>query len=210
MPEAGILVPDVSSSADLMRIAELTDESMLAAGAADYFQTLLQKTTQTRLASEPPAIELKPPAMLICGSRLTWPDRQKDCQKVPMPVVLASGMGSGPMHFSAFLLGIGDEEKADSSNALERLAGLSSIMIPGFDVQTVLMEGGATAAAVAQRLGWNRLAVVSTAPAGVGVLRPLGMQPTEEQSAAPLVLIKPGSYAWPEEIWSAFCALAFA
>lgn len=210
LPDAGIIVPDVATSADLDRLAELTDDSLLAAGAVDYFRALLEKRTGANGAAVEQPVELKPTAVLICGSRVSWPERQKACQAVPMPVVLASGSGSGPLTFGAFLLGIGEDEEANPASALQKLAGIASAMIPGFDVQTVLIEGGATAAAVAQKLGWHRLAVVAAAPAGVGVLRPMPIQQAETPPSAPLVLIKPGSYAWPEEIWSAFCAVSRA
>lgn len=208
LPDTGIIVPDVATSADLNRLAELTDGSLLAAGAADYFQALLEQRRGAKVAAAEHPVELKPTAVLICGSRVTWPQRQNACQAVPMPVVLADGSGSGPLTFGAFLLGIGEEDAADPASALQQLAGIASAMIPGLDVQTVLIEGGATSAAVAQKLGWHRLAVVAAAPAGVGVLRPVPIQPAKTPPHAPLVLIKPGSYAWPQEIWSAFCALA--
>jgi len=68
-------------------------------------------------------------------------------------------------------------------------------------VATLLAEGGATAATICDRIGWSRFTVSDRSPAGVGVLAPL------VPGAAPRVFIKPGSYAWPKEIWQPFCQL---
>jgi hypothetical protein len=55
------------------------------------------------------------------------------------------------------------------------------------------VEGGATAAALVRRLGWVRLSVCQEWATGVVSLEIKGQ-------AQPLVTMKPGSYAWPEEI----------
>ncbi len=101
--------------------------------------------------------------------------------------------------FSAKLLGIGELNiVASQTEMLSRLADVASEIVRVANVKTLLAEGGATAAAIAQRQGWQRLKVVATAPAGIGVLLPLA-------GGSPLVLIKPGSYSWPREIWESFC-----
>jgi uncharacterized protein YgbK (DUF1537 family) len=81
---------------------------------------------------------------------------------------------------------------------LRSLAESASKYVEAGSVNTLLAEGGATAAAIAEQFGWKRFEVVATAPAGVGLLRPIA-------SRSPLVLIKPGSYPWPAEIWQSFC-----
>jgi len=81
-------------------------------------------------------------------------------------------------------------------------------------VRTVLVEGGATAAALVEHLHWKRFRVAASAPAGVGVLKPEA--PAKESADSPslalqastaeppTLLIKPGSYDWPDEIWRQF------
>jgi hypothetical protein len=206
MPLAGIIIPDATSTADLAILAGQVDDHTLPAGAADFFDMLLKIRPHPSPPPNPCPIAslIKPPALLVCGSRIAWPARLAACQAVPMPVVLASGSGTGPLSFRKFLLGIGDQEAADPSAALEKLAAISAAMIEGLEVKTILVEGGATASALAQRMNWQRFQVVAPAAAGIGVLRPL---PSDESAAAPLVLIKPGSYPWPAEIWTAFTHL---
>jgi uncharacterized protein YgbK (DUF1537 family) len=75
------------------------------------------------------------------------------------------------------------------------LARLTAQVLRRARVATLLVDGGTTAAAVVRRLGWKRFAVAAAAPAGIGILQPLG------DPAAPQVWIKPGSYPWPAEVW---------
>jgi D-threonate/D-erythronate kinase len=58
----------------------------------------------------------------------------------------------------------------------------------------LVIEGGATAAAIVRALGWDQLTVVAEAGPGVVTLRP---------AAAPdcLLTLKPGSYPWPDLWW---------
>ena len=62
-------------------------------------------------------------------------------------------------------------------------------------VFTLCVEGGATAAELAGEMGWTCLAAVpSPELPGVSALRPVA---TRE----PLLLVKPGSYPWPQQLW---------
>ena len=61
-------------------------------------------------------------------------------------------------------------------------------------VAQVFVEGGATAKALVQRMGWKRLLVYRELAPGV-----VSMQ--AEGCPGPLLTMKPGSYPWPEEVW---------
>jgi len=91
--------------------------------------------------------------------------------------------------------------ESNGETTLRMLAQHAARLSSQLSAKTILAEGGATAAALANEMNWTRFQVVATAPAGVGVLQPLG----SKTSNAPLFLIKPGSYPWPPEIWQAFC-----
>jgi uncharacterized protein YgbK (DUF1537 family) len=58
----------------------------------------------------------------------------------------------------------------------------------------VFAEGGATAVALARRMGWESFSVVRELAPGVVGLRPRG------QERAPELIMKPGSYRWPEGV----------
>jgi uncharacterized protein YgbK (DUF1537 family) len=66
-------------------------------------------------------------------------------------------------------------------------------VLAGSGVGRLYVEGGATARAIVERLGWVRLAVHAELAPGIVALQPIG-------AAAPLVIPKPGSYPWPDPI----------
>jgi D-threonate/D-erythronate kinase len=198
-PATGIFLPEASSWSDLYRLARDASPETLLAGAADFFAALLDVRCQQRSVAASP-IPIVPPALLVCGSRASWPARRTDCVAARIPLIaLEDGFGTGSRTFGALAVGIGERKLAGAGTLLSFLSQLVAFVVNNSAVQTLLIEGGATAAAIAEEFNWTRFAVESSAPAGVGVLRPLA-------PLAPLVLIKPGSYPWPSEIWQAFVA----
>jgi len=73
------------------------------------------------------------------------------------------------------------------------LAQLAADVLQRFTPDLVLAEGGATAARLVEQLGWSRLHVVREWAPGVVEL-------TAEHSAKPALIIKPGSYPWPDPL----------
>jgi uncharacterized protein YgbK (DUF1537 family) len=68
-------------------------------------------------------------------------------------------------------------------------------IVENVSVGRLLLEGGATAAAILYQLRWTRLTVATCLARGLAGLRPV-------VSAGPLVVIKPGTYDWPDDIFS--------
>jgi uncharacterized protein YgbK (DUF1537 family) len=77
----------------------------------------------------------------------------------------------------------------------DRLAQAVELTLERCVAARVFLEGGATAAAVVGQLGIQRFRAQPSPGPGVGALEPVGQE-------GPLFLIKPGSYPWPEEVWS--------
>lgn len=190
-----IFAPDIGDATILAQLAQRTLVTTLAAGAADYFAALLDaRRAGQGNAREAAGAAIGRPTLLVCGSQAAWQTRQQECQQAGIPIVASSDL----------LVTMAVAELAnrgvlvialDSRSQLARLAAWVAALMEATPVATILAEGGATAAAIAEQLGWKRFRVVQTAPAGVGVLQPL------DCSGAPVFLIKPGSYAWPDEIW---------
>jgi uncharacterized protein YgbK (DUF1537 family) len=204
---SGIIVPDVASLSELAGMAAQMDDSILAAGAADFFEAMLdrwQKPLSLPRASETPQ-PISKPALLVCGSRVAWPQRVAACEAAKIPIQQVNGPEwvpkndvSRPIECAVGLLGLGDQTHPDRLQALHELGELASQVIRTWNVKTLLLEGGATAAAVVSELGWKHFSVQASASPGVGYLRPI------DDESAPLLLIKPGSYPWPSEIWQSF------
>lgn len=200
---AAISVPDVLDVVGVRELARSLDAATLPAGAADFFTAVLTERTGRQQAAHQAQVTLSPPLLLICGSRASWPQRRAAAIAASIPVVCLddSPAAESPNAHRALQIGIRESTPDGTTPAklLTRLTQLAASVIQSTQFGTILVEGGATAAALAEQMGWTRFRVVATAPAGVGVLLPL-------TAAAPPVLIKPGSYDWPPEIWLQFLA----
>ncbi len=96
---------------------------------------------------------------------------------------------------SAVMLAIGGGTHcASSSGLLKRLVATVRQVLVDHQPERVYLEGGATAAAVLQELGWQRLRVREPVNFGIASLEVIGCE-------APTIFIKPGSYSWPNEVW---------
>ncbi len=197
---AGVAVPDVTTDNDVRSQAERLDEQTLPVGAVDFFSALLALRVPRRSIPESKqAVSGK--TLLVCGSEASWPQRSSQAQARGIPTfalpydipAAAHALGAN----QAVLVGIGDATRAphvSSAELARQLAQTVAAILGQTSVETLLLEGGATSAAVIAALGWTRLRVEQAADPGVGVLRPIAEQ-------APLVVIKPGSYSWPAAFW---------
>lgn len=217
LPRRTLSVPNATSVDELRQLSRTLPPETLAAGAADFFTCLLEQEVVSPTAAPPEFTrEVRTPALFVCGSKASWSKHADACAAagVPvqplMPAFLRERLPIDELPYwsreaaaklkghGRLLLGIGPypSPQADPAELAATLARLTMQVLERAAVATLLVDGGTTAAAVVRRLGWNRFAVASAAPAGIGVLRPVG------QAAAPQVWIKPGSYPWPVEVWS--------
>lgn len=87
----------------------------------------------------------------------------------------------------------GDVKPASTKVLTERLSLLTEAILLDKTLQHVLVTGGATAYALLNRMGWNKLIAVEQYSQGVvRMLSGVGAQPD--------LVLKPGSYPWPEGI----------
>ena len=163
--DSATIVPDTANPADLTRHAGEVDATTLAAGAADFFAALLDERCSPGVSSANAPPMLDAPALLVCGSQNSWPARRAECLTAGVPVATIDDSGGPMVPFSALLLGIGELNTGISqSDMLDRLADVANEQMQSANVNTLLAEGGATAAAIADRQAWLRLEVVATAP----------------------------------------------
>jgi uncharacterized protein YgbK (DUF1537 family) len=202
-----IEVPDVCSPADLSSLAARVNDQTLAAGGVEFFQALLRRHHGHR---SPPAAGPLPDCvdLLVCGSaQACGQGRAADCQRLGVPVVIMPD--PTPYDWSddvrralairgRAMVAIGPDKRAGAPTALAaQLAESIAAVIRATSITTMGIEGGATAAAILRTMGWTRLtALPSPDLDGVTALRPIGAT-----APAPLLLVKPGSYPWPDRIW---------
>jgi uncharacterized protein YgbK (DUF1537 family) len=210
-----IEVPDVATVNDLRQQASRIQVNTLAAGAADFFAALLEaRMDPSRGQADAGSPPIEPPALLACGSQAAWSQRQRQCAAAGLPALKLSPSDS----FSAtqqavqrlqtggaVVLAI-DDAASEHSDLLSLMADATEHIARHARLATLLAEGGATAAAIAQRLNWTRMSVYGAAE-GVGILQPLAVGWAMPTNPPPKFIIKPGSYPWPEVIWTSFCRL---
>jgi D-threonate/D-erythronate kinase len=217
---SGIETPDVVSAADLARLAATVEANTLSAGGVDFFSALLAakvRLARAKTFEENCAMRAEGPSLFVCGSNTAWlAGRSEQCaqrgiQIYSMPRGLfemelreellarwAASAASALRERGAALLAIGGEEPVPGvtpAMLTDRLAQAVDLTLEQSVPACVFLEGGATAAAVVGQLGLERFHAQPSPGPGVGALQPVGQE-------SPLFLIKPGSYPWPEAVWS--------
>lgn len=196
---AGVTLPDAQSPDDVLQQARALPPAALPVGAADFFRALLE--VRTPRLNPRPAPPLPPgPTLLVCGSAASWPLRLAEAKArglpaFPLPHDPAAIARTLPVT-GRVLLGVGDgpATAGQSPESLAtRLAESTRALLGETPVNRLMLEGGATAAAVLLALRWTRLRAVASL-GGVAVLHPAGTN-------GPALFIKPGSYAWPAALW---------
>ncbi len=200
----GVATPDAATATDVARVAATVDTHTLPVGAVDFFDALLAARRSTGVTPtarvEPESIQHSP-ALIVCGSTASWAQRRAEAAAQGIPVFalphdVAAAAGALQTHGRA-LIGIGDGPATHGHSPTE-LVGQLAASVAAILRQTMparlLLEGGATTAAVMRALGWTRLRASEISAQGIGVLR-------SARSGSPLLCIKPGSYPWPPELW---------
>lgn len=191
-------VPDVATRDDLRRWAARVTSNTLAAGAAEFFQACLEGAAVSVAAA--PSSPLAGSRLFACGSPAAWASgRRQQLAEHGIPTVTAGpdAVASAHRHLSqrgAVQMASGSMT-GDPDDIADQFSQLVVDLVARCRVEYLLLEGGATAAAVIQRLGWTRLVAQQELAAGTVVLREAG-------GLAPRLVVKPGSYGWPAAAFS--------
>jgi uncharacterized protein YgbK (DUF1537 family) len=211
LPLDGINIGEASNLDDVRLWASRTSNRVLPAGGVDFFQMLLEHHGYTIV--KPSAVSLSPGITLfVCGSAAASSAHLvARAEAERLPVCPMPDLDSGPAAFDAWwqsvvraldaagrALMIIHQPLDRSPGAPERfqtaLAGAAARVLATRSVANLLLEGGATAAAICRKMGWNSFDVPGELAPGIAELQPL-------QSPHQHLFVKPGSYAWPEAVW---------
>jgi uncharacterized protein YgbK (DUF1537 family) len=211
LPVTGIALCDAADLTTIQRRAAEVDTTTLPVGGADFFRAVLggQQT-------QPPEAPRRDRATLvICGSA---------CERSRSEVATRAAGGGLVIDFPFALCGDATRDRrvawAHDAAARVRSDGSAWVAARGSvadgwaahlrtamadaivhllehepTIDHVLIEGGATAAAIAERAGWTSLVVERELAGGVVSVRPVGADGSTRRPAT--VVLKPGSYAWP-------------
>ena len=202
----GIIMPDAESTDDIRRIiAEYNDGQTLFAGAADLFSVLLKMTHgdtpthshQTSAISHPTsAILHQPSTLILCGSTQSKP-LDWGIPIAPMPREVYDGSEDISLwdtsHYSdtnSLILTMPYTHRTGKAAAVHlrtmmalKAKELMILHCPNH----LIIEGGATAWATLQALGWSHFQIVSQIAPGVVQMR---------AENGTYITLKPGSYPW--------------
>jgi uncharacterized protein YgbK (DUF1537 family) len=220
IPASGIVLGEVSTSADVQEWVCRRNAQMLVAGGAEFFGALLNVLHPMPKMSEPStAVRVGRSSgiireLFVCGSTSEY-TRQfvSDADRNGIPVY--SFLRSRTKCFSVnplavecigreailefrshprVILEIGRpliEQRTVARKLARYLAQTAVLVIARAKPDHVYAEGGATAAELVRQLGWRRLKVLKELAPGVTTL-------SLPERDKPLLTIKPGSYpGWP-------------
>lgn len=196
--EKHIITPDATSTADVERlVAAYGDADTLLAGAADLFAAKLATLPTGTSAAAPPTWGTTGGCVLIvCGSTQSRP-LQLGLPVAPMPLSVYDGATDlegwqtdayEPSH--GLILTIPHRHRTGKAAAqhLRRMTALMVRRLVGVRrPDELFIEGGATAFATLQALGWASFQVEAELAPGVVRLR---------ADNGTRVTLKPGSYPW--------------
>jgi uncharacterized protein YgbK (DUF1537 family) len=213
LPSAGVIVGEASSPDDVVRWARAVDAVTLPAGGAEFFSAWLGTLGYPSNAPTA-ALELQSPLLVISGT--TVPESRAMFARLlraGLPVIPLNELIIRPFPRDAVAARRWAEEVAmalatrgvaithapswpmtvpDAVAAIRGALADLATRLQRHDAFThLVIEGGATAAAIVRALGWDELAVVAEWAPGVATLSP---------TRAPRcrLTLKPGSYPWPD------------
>jgi uncharacterized protein YgbK (DUF1537 family) len=218
LPASGIIVGEAATLSDLQHWAERRDAKTVVAGAAEFFGALLAVTGQAVSAARRDAASVPPEGreLFVCGTTsrsgrdFLSAARARRTPVFSLPAELAWNADFTPAAMEAVanrviaalrshpraILTIGlpaIREPVKARLLAEHLVGLAGVVMSRSEVGHVYAEGGATAAALVRRMGWDRMKVLRELAPGVATLAVKG-------DKSLLLTIKPGSYTWPAAV----------
>jgi len=191
----GLLILETGEAGALAAGAAKLTPGMLPVGSLDFFQACLDQWFPERRAGEGAAAALAPVARtaIVCGSRAGWPGRVASAERHGWAVTILGEAVPERTLAANTLFGLGDRDHGSALDAAERLGAAAARLIAHGRPDRICLEGGHTAASVLTALGWRDLELAGEAAPGVALAR--------SNAHHAEILIKPGSYDWPEAIW---------
>ena len=203
----GIIMPDAESEEDIQKvITKYNDGKTLFAGAADLFSAILGHSRDTSDSRET-RVSNSPSTLILCGSTQSKP-LDLGIPIAPMPREIYDGSNDLSLWDTSayqekhsliltmpFTHRTGKEAAVHLRTMMAQKAKklITEYLLPTLDREGtgeslhLIIEGGATAWATLQALGWTQFEIVAQIAPGV-----VQMSATN----GTLVTLKPGSYPW--------------
>lgn len=191
-----IRFPDIENTFDLQKLAESMDRNTLAAGASEFFCAVFGIPESSR---GNPHLPPGGKRLWVSGSRATLEYRRDQFEVSGISMVEAAlardwltGASAALQQGREVALECPREKVCDSSQLLSELVDAFVGLMATEKPDQIFVEGGATARACADGMGWTSFQVGKECAPGVVALRPV-------ESPGSIIVVKPGSYLWPRE-----------
>lgn len=206
--EKALIVGDAAEAGDLARWARSVGSDTLAAGSSAFFEQWLFRgappRTQNSVAPDFPS-----PTLMISGTTVSsqrdWIRRLSRVAPLCLETLQDRSVCEhcvadhlvGGESTAVYVDGPLSAEPEIAAKIPEALAEVAALAVNLGLTRHLIVEGGATAAAIVRRFGWDEFKVVFEWQPGVVSLRP-----TDRPEVT--LTLKPGSYPWPEQIAHTF------
>lgn len=215
LADAGILVGDAETREDLETWARRLEPDVLAAGSGAFFDAVLSAHLEPTNSWETTTTQPESPEPLLLISGTTAPAQRallETAQRNGLPACalrVPFPGGANPVARQvhqylksvqrAYVFPTATHESSASVAAAIRteLAAIAQRAVHEDQVKHLVIEGGATAAAIADSLSWRSFRVVHEWSPGIVTMQPDGHPGLQ-------VTLKPGSYPWPNALQSLF------
>lgn len=196
--DKSILMPDAETMDDMRRVvAEYDDGQTLFAGAADLFSVLLETIHQdVSVPPHPSPATHHSSTLILCGSTQSKP-LNLGIPVSPMPLVVYDGSDDisfwdttvyDVAHSLILTMPFTHRTGKDAAVHLRTvMARKVQELVESHCPDHLIIEGGATAWATLQMLGWTQFDIVRQVAPGVVQMR---------AANGTLITLKPGSYPW--------------
>ena len=194
--DSDIVLADADAAAHVERWAEHVSDDDLPVGGSDFFIAVLHRWL-TRKPCAPTSLASPARRLHVCGTASRPPDvRLSTVQlKRPDPTELASA-SERHRHIAAYIGGPIDRTPGSAERLQRQLIDAVGPVVRSGRIDQLLVEGGATAAALFDELRWSQFEIVTELATGVVALRSCAARDL-------VILTKPGSYDWPATLFIA-------
>lgn len=202
--ERPYLFSEVATKNELERWArELPAEQVLFAGAASFFEAMMQQKVVAKAGDDEKTRNPEAPIVYVCGSKhinsrrqLTKvPEKFKVYWRKPKETgKLALQLCEKIKAFGLVFFAVNLDEELPAGTIREEMALVLVELEKLMPIHELVIEGGATAEAILEVLGIRALTPVFEYRQGV--IR------AKTNEGAMHITLKPGSYQWPDELWS--------
>lgn len=212
IPEGILAIGDATGTENLAQWSLHIQNDCLPAGGGEFFPAILERFGYRAQKKPAKHVDFPIPSLFVSGSMSAYSrETVKRAASGGMPVftvpvaqkspeeraVLAEKVADAVSLHGTALLAV-DSETADSAGDPRSIpgivAGFVERVVHSTDIRTLYITGGATAAAVLHRLGWSRFVPVEELSHGVSRMRVM------EMNVDCSVIVKPGSYPWPDSL----------